>query len=377
MNFLSIGVFMSYRTTFENWSETGLADREFHYYKELSKIGYNIILFTYGDQNDEVIFKKYKKFQDINFTIMPMCKKTFFSSTRIGTLFTVILFILQNRAILSKLDFVKTKQMSGAWPALLVSQFFKAKFIFRFGFNLLEFDKLKKTFLLRKLWNKFLINICFKKCYRIMGTTLVKNFEYNSKFVLQENWIDVDSFSTDKDIRYEQLKDKSKYLTIGRLEKQKNHLLAIKVLGKLKKNLSIIGEGSQFSFLNNFVKKNRYNIKFLGQLKYNEVIKSCKSHTFYISSSKFEGNPKSIIEAMAAGMICILPNVKGVSNLVANKVNGYVYDLNEQSLENLIIKINNSPIEILNKISNEASTIARKRFNIQTALRKEREIYAK
>ena len=92
MNFLSIGVFMSYRTTFENWSETGLADREFHYYKELSKIGYNIILFTYGDQNDEVIFKKYKKFQDINFTIMPMCKKTFFSSTRIGTLFTVILF---------------------------------------------------------------------------------------------------------------------------------------------------------------------------------------------------------------------------------------------------------------------------------------------
>ena len=37
MNFLSIGVFMSYRTTFENWSETGLADREFHYYKDFYK----------------------------------------------------------------------------------------------------------------------------------------------------------------------------------------------------------------------------------------------------------------------------------------------------------------------------------------------------
>jgi len=368
---------MSYRTTFKNWSETGLADREFHYYKELSKKGYNIILFTYGGKNDEKIFKKYKKFQDINFTIMPMCKKTFFPSTRIGTLFTVILFILLNRAILAKLDFVKTKQMSGAWLALLVSQFFKAKFIFRFGFNLLEFDKLKKTFLLRKLWNKFLINIYFKKCYRIIGTTLIKNFKYNSKFVLQENWIDVNSFSTGKDIRYKQLKNNRKYLTIGRLEKQKNHLLAIKVLGKLKKNLSIIGEGSQFSFLNIFVKKNKFDIKFLGQLKYPEVIKNCKSHTFYISSSKFEGNPKSIIEAMAAGMICILPNVEGVSNLVTNKVNGYVYDLNEQSLENLIIKINKSPIKTLNKISQKASTLARKRFNIQSALRKEQDIYAK
>lgn len=368
---------MSYRTTFENWSETGLADREFNYYKELSKKGYNIILFTYGGKNDEKIFKKYKKFQDINFTIMPMCKKTFFPSTRIGTLFTVILFILLNRAILAKLDFVKTKQMSGAWLALLVSQFFKAKFIFRFGYNLLEFDKLKKTFLLRRLWNTLLVNICFKKCHRIIGTTSIKNFEYNSKFVIQENWIDVNSFSTNKDIRYKQLKNNRKYLTIGRLEKQKNHLLAIKVLGKLKKNLSIIGEGSQFSYLNNFVKKNKYNIKFLGQLKYNEVIKNCKSHTFYISSSKFEGNPKSIIEAMAAGMICILPNVEGVSNLVTNRVNGYVYDLNEKSLENLIIKIDNSPIATLNKISYKASTLARKRFNIQTALSKEQEIYAK
>ena len=195
--------------------------------------------------------------------------------------------------------------------------------------------------------------------------------------MIQENWIDVNSFSTNKDIRYKQLKNNRKYLTIGRLEKQKNHLLAIKVLGKLKKNLSIIGEGSQFSYLNNFVKKNKYNIKFLGQLKYNEVIKNCKSHTFYISSSKFEGNPKSIIEAMAAGMICILPNVEGVSNLVTNRVNGYVYDLNEQSLENLIIKINKSPIKTLNKISQKASTLARKRFNIQSALRKEQDIYAK
>jgi glycosyltransferase involved in cell wall biosynthesis len=373
----SIGVFMSYRTTFEQWSEIGLADREFHYYKELSKKGYKIILFTYGGKNDEKIFKKYKKFQDINFTIMPMCKNSFFPFTRIGTLFTVILFILQNRAILSKLNFVKTKQMSGAWVALLVSKLYKAKFIFRFGYNLLEFDKLKKIFLLRRLWNTLLVNIYFKSCYIIIGTAWIKDFEYNSKFVLQENWIDTNSFSTDKDIRYKQLKKNRKYLTIGRLEKQKNHLLAIKVLGKLKKKLSIIGEGSQFSFLNNFVKKNKFNIKLLGQLKYHEVIKNCKSHTFYISSSKFEGNPKSIIEAMAAGMICILPNVEGVSNLVTNKVNGYVYDLNEQSLENLIIKINKSPIKTLNKISQKASTLARKRFNIQSALRKEQDIYAK
>ncbi len=366
---------MSYRTTFKNWSEAGLADREYHYYKELSGKGYDIYLFTYGDHRDENLFKRYKTSQNINFIIMPMCKKPLFLPGRIGAIFNAIFYIIQNRQIFSKLEFVKSKQMSGAWLPFLISQFFNAKFIFRFGFNLLEFNELKKIFFFRKLWNKFLVNIYLKFCYRIIGTVQLKYSKYNSKFILQENWIDVGLFQISKKKRLRQLQLNRKFLTIARLEEQKNILFIIKVLGKLNKKLVIIGEGTQKKNLKNFVKKNKFDIKFLGQVSYDEIIKNCKKYIFYISGSKFEGNPKSIIEAMAAGMICILPNVVGISNLVVHEKNGFLYNGEEKSLIKLILKINSMSPKNLSKISEKAKNIANKRFNIQVALKKEQDIY--
>ena len=78
---------------------------------------------------------------------------------------------------------------------------------------------------------------------------------------------------------------------------------------------------------------------------------------------------------MAAGMICILPNVVGISNLVVHEKNGFLYNGEEKSLIKLILKINSMSPKNLSKISEKAKNIANKRFNIQVELKKEQDIY--
>ena len=98
------------------------------------------------------------------------------------------------------------------------------------------------------------------------------------------------------------------FLSVSRLEKQKNNFLLLKAFKYLQKNnhgdkkfkLHIVGYGSEFDQLNNYVKLNKLNenIKFYGKLAHNQINEIYRSSDFFIHCSKWDGIPNTVLEAL-------------------------------------------------------------------------------
>ena len=57
---------------------------------------------------------------------------------------------------------------------------------------------------------------------------------------------------------------------------------------------------------------------------------------FYLIASHYEGNPKSLLEAMACGNVVIGSNVTGINNIIKHRENGLLFDLEYGNLSKQI-----------------------------------------
>lgn len=128
-------------------------------------------------------------------------------------------------------------------------------------------------------------------------------------------------------------------LTIARLQPQKGIDLAIEAAALLAEaNVDFVwyfvGEGSERDSLERQVKENNLeqNIKFLG-LKENPYpyIKAC---TVYVQPSRFEGKSIAIEEAKILNKPIVVTNYNSVSDQINHLQNGYVVEINPESIAN-------------------------------------------
>ncbi len=136
-------------------------------------------------------------------------------------------------------------------------------------------------------------------------------------------------------------------VTISRFDFAKNSLLLfpiIKELNKLKVKfnftISILGDGNgKDDFKKQIIFEGLTDkIKLLGaQINIADFL----INSFcYISTSKWEGMPLGVIEAMAVGLPIIATNVTGNKDVVKNNVNGFLYDIDKpENAAEYIIKI--------------------------------------
>ncbi|MFP4453989.1 MAG: glycosyltransferase, partial [Desulfobacterales bacterium] len=114
---------------------------------------------------------------------------------------------------------------------------------------------------------------------------------------------------------------------VARLDEQKDHDTLFSALSNLKNynwTLDLIGDGPREHMLRKHTKRlgldNRVN--FLGLRNDVEALLA-KSHIFVLST-KWEGFPRSILEAMRAGLPVIASDVGGVKEAVKNGETGYL-----------------------------------------------------
>lgn len=111
-------------------------------------------------------------------------------------------------------------------------------------------------------------------------------------------------------------------LSVGELNKNKNHETVLQALSKLKdKNFIylICGRGVLKEYLERKIQELHLEnkAKLLGYR--NDVIEILKIADLFIFPSKREGLPVSVIEAMAAGLPVIASNVRGNRDLIAKE----------------------------------------------------------
>lgn len=115
------------------------------------------------------------------------------------------------------------------------------------------------------------------------------------------------------------LENTSILLSVGELNKNKNHETVLQALSKLKdKNFIylICGRGVLKEYLERKIQELRLEnkAKLLGYRR--DVIEILKTADLFIFPSKREGLPVSVIEAMAAGLHIIASNVRGNRDLI-------------------------------------------------------------
>ncbi len=134
------------------------------------------------------------------------------------------------------------------------------------------------------------------------------------------------------------------FTCVGEINKNKNQRWLINIwqdVLKRRKNayLILIGNGPLRQKLEKEVKsRGLKNIKFLGYRE--DVPLLLNASDVLISSSKREGLPKNIMEAMASKKAVIATNIRGSKMLVKNNENGFIVDVNDSvSLLQSIIKL--------------------------------------
>lgn len=156
-------------------------------------------------------------------------------------------------------------------------------------------------------------------------------------------------------------KDDTVLICVGDINSNKNITLLldiIKYMNNSKIKCLICGKGI---LMDKMIKKSEQlniskQVKFLG---FRDDIKDLlKISNIYISTSKREGLPRALMEAMASGLLCVVSNVRGNKDLIDNGKGGFCCNNIDEYVNaiNNIIKSNSNDIKYseynINKIKN-------------------------
>ena len=80
-------------------------------------------------------------------------------------------------------------------------------------------------------------------------------------------------------------------------------------------------------------------VKFLGLVPNNKIAETYNSYVVYVICSLYEGNPKTLLEAMACGCAVIGTDVPGIRSIISHKKNGLLADNSPLLLKKCILNI--------------------------------------
>lgn len=134
----------------------------------------------------------------------------------------------------------------------------------------------------------------------------------------------------------------NKIVVVGRLEKQKNHILLIEAFSNVMKKfndltLHIYGDGTEFKHLSIYIDRHTLRNKIFLHGKQDDVHNQIKNAKLFIIPSRYEGLSNALMEAMYMGIPVIGSNVIGIKNLIEDGIDGLLFE--DDDLEDLIEKI--------------------------------------
>lgn len=349
---MNIAVFTTFDYSLKTWSNSGTLKRELKFFKLLSEeYGYKFTFITYGDIEDFNLLDAINYFEVI--PIYSLIKNSNFKIIRYFKSFYVP-FLLKKQ--MNNIDLIFQNQLMGSWVSIITKFLIKKPLLIRTGYDMLSFAKYEKKSLLKVFLYKLLTLFSLYFCNRFTVTSKtdfhqfkINYKKYITKLVLIPNWVDKYS-NNPVENRYT-----NRILSVGRLEDQKNFELLISEFKNSSTYLQIdiVGEGALQNKLSKLSKDFNVKINFLGSLSNDDLNKLYEKYFFYFSTSKFEGNPKTVLEAMSAGCIVFLSNIPNHSELIQEGNNGFLFNLTKPNLISLW-KSEFNNYENLRQISNNA-----------------------
>lgn len=138
-------------------------------------------------------------------------------------------------------------------------------------------------------------------------------------------------------------------LSVGELNKNKNHMVIINALATLKDKIPgiyylIAGDGPQKEELQSYINKNELSNRIFLLGFRTDVLKLCRAADIFCFPSLREGLGMAALEAMACGLPLITSNVHGINDYSINDKSGYKCNPRDiKEFSNAIDKLCNDP----------------------------------
>lgn len=367
---MTLGFFFSRNMSVQRWKDLGLLDREKLIYERHIKDGNleRIYWFTYGLDES---FKG--EFLEKNIVIVPMPK---LFNSKIGMfLYSFLMPFIQYKSI-KQCDILKNDQMDGSWSAVISKIVFNKKLLIRTGFTLSLFMQQKGS-----KFKEFIAFLMEKFAYSFCNSATVSSVEAKNYIIkkygidnieVMYNYIDTSIFKPLDNIQ----KNSSRLLFIGRLDEQKNIKNLLYALSKVGIALDIYGAGNLENELKELSKELNIDVKFLGKVKNSDMPMVLNSYEYYVLPSLYEGMPKTLLEAMACGLVCIGSDTLGINEVIEDNKNGFLIKngFSSDDIVNSLSIVYNSQSDFTNIKLNAISKI-NEVFSLDSYSKKEASIF--
>jgi glycosyltransferase involved in cell wall biosynthesis len=238
----------------------------------------------------------------------------------------------------------------------------KKPLLIRTGYDMLKFATEQRKGILVRVLYKMLTILSLKVCdlYTVTSSSDEKLFKNTKKIKIRPNWVELKEINP-LDNRY-----KNRILCVGRLVSQKNYEYIIKEFKNTEDYISIdiYGTGPDEKRLVNLATSLNVNLNLLGNIDHNKLIKIYNKYIYFVTSSVFEGNPKTVLEAMSMGCVVLASEIPNHKEIILNNETGYIYELKDDLLIQLYKRINEDS-DKLQLVSSSAFQQVRKNNSIQ------------
>jgi len=282
---------------------------------------------------------------------------------------------LLHRRCLKSADIFKTNQIDGSWAAVLAKWLYRKPLVARSGYT---WSLLIKKHNAAKCKQK-LIGLIERFAYKnatIAVLTSKEQADYISqRYSISEeklrvipNYINTQLFTPRKSVdRYT-----DRIVFVGRLNKEKNLSHLIEAITKTNLTLDIYGQGDIRTELEEQAKKLNAKVNFMGTVPNDELPNILNRYRYFILPSFYEGMPKSLLEALACGLVCIGTNSGGISEIIEDGTNGY---LAESPQPQALVKAIERAIRLsTDSVISEGIKRVRKNFSLENVTEREKEI---
>jgi len=366
-------LFFTYGVSIKTWAETGLLQREIRLYQELiTQYGIDVKFITYGDSGDRQWESQLRGIQ-----LLPIYERIRRSQSKTLSLLQSLYIPWAFRHELRKADIFKTNQIWGGWVATISKWFFHKPLLVRCGYEFYDFSRRQKRSRLFQYFSYWISWLIYKNADLINVTSDIDKALLKTEFKIEEsiidlrpNWIDINLFkkTSTKKINH--------VLFVGRLNEQKNIPLLLKSINNSEISLDIVGEGELKNQLNDLVLNKNIKVNFLGRIPNEKMPQLYNRYKVYVICSSYEGNPKTLLEAMACECAVIGTEVSGIKEIIHHGVTGILVSENAIELQSEIIRLL-SDQSLRKKLGLEARKQIVLNNSLEVALRNESSTYTR
>ncbi len=324
---MKLALFFTYNISLEKWVTSGLFDREKLLYEKLlsNKVLSKISWLTYGSKDALLAQKLHangKLHHDIEVIAMPW----FFKYKPGAFIYSLLMPVIQKKT-LRAVDILKTNQMAGSWTAVLAKWIFGKPLIARSGFTWSMLKEKDNTAMVKLKLITAAERFAFKNATVSVVTSKSQRHYICERYNLQQdnisvipNYIDTMLFKPD----YSENKYNDRVIYIGRLSKEKNLFNLIEAVAKTGITLDILGTGPLVRQLQERAQKCAASVNFLDIVPNDQVPAVLNKYQYYVLPSFSEAMPKTLLEAMACGLICITTNTESAEEIIGDGVDGFI-----------------------------------------------------